>query len=75
MRVYRVLDGELVQIELSPDGVELLRGRLVEAEPDEGPVLLTGLERLGRVKLSSMPFSFLVNGTVDNHGAKYAPVV
>ncbi|HEY3766513.1 MAG TPA: hypothetical protein VGL44_15235, partial [Gaiellales bacterium] len=32
----RVLDGEVVQRELLPDGLELLAGRLVQPDPDEG---------------------------------------
>ena len=43
MGVDRVLDGELVQLELAPDGVELLFGRLDHPEPRERPVAAAGL--------------------------------
>ena len=35
MRLVRVLDGELVEVQLSREPVELLLGRVGDADPDE----------------------------------------
>src|SRR3954453_17712546 len=53
VRLDRVLDGELVEVELARDGVELLRGRLVRAEPDErGGGIAGGARGVGDVEVA-----------------------
>ena len=72
MRLDRVLDGELVEVELASHRVELVLGRLVQAEPDErlgaeGPVGV--LER----QLPGPAAPLFVHGAVDDHEPKYRP--
>ena len=67
MRVDRVLDREFVQLELPRHRVELLRGRLVEADPDEGVGAARGLERLLEREAADAPVPSLVDGAVDDH--------
>ena len=58
--VDRVLDRELVEVELAAHAVELLLGRLVQPEPHERAVALAGLERIRQPELpafSPLPFS------------------
>ena len=63
----RVLDGQLVQVELAPDRVELLRRRLDEADPGEAP----GRGRLGShagdLLVALQPVALTVDGAVDDH--------
>ena len=42
----RILDGELVEVELPAHALELFLGGLVEAEPNERPILLASVEGL-----------------------------
>ena len=67
VRVDRVLDRQLVQVELAPDGVELLLGRLVDAEPHERAVALGGLAGLGQRQVALAPAPVLVDRAVDDH--------
>jgi hypothetical protein len=69
VRLDRVLDGELVEVELPADGVELLVGRLVEPEPEErvlGSACLVGLLQL---RSPGAPTAILVDGEIDDHRA------
>ncbi len=70
VRDDRILDGQVVQLELAPDGVELLLGRLVHPDPDEGvvgPARLPGVSDLERARL---PAALLIDGAVDDHGCE-----
>jgi hypothetical protein len=71
VRLDRVLDGQLVQVELAPDRVELARARLVEPDPDEcvGPERLVGVLQ---GKLAGPAPPLLVHGAVDDHGPSIA---
>src|SRR6185295_9587344 len=74
VRLDRVLDGELVEVELAADGVELLGRRLVHAEPDEaGPVVAGGLRGLLEVEIAPAALAVLVDGAVDDHAARDSP--
>ncbi len=74
MRVDRVLDGELVQVELTANRVELVFGRLVEADPREAPRLAAALVHQLEVDLPRLSHTVLVEGHVDDHGQlKYGP--
>ena len=53
MRLDRVLDRELVEIELVRDRCELLLARLVEPEPGDGVTGLAGGVQLGEASGSA----------------------
>jgi hypothetical protein len=72
VRVDRVLDRELVQVELAADGIELLLGRLVKADPDEGIPLLARRARLQHSQLAGTATAVVVDGAVDDHGRSIA---
>ena len=62
-----VLDGELVELELAPDGVELGRGRLDQADPGEASaVVRLGAQTFDRPGPRD-PASLAVDGAVDDH--------
>ena len=65
--VDRVLDGELVQVKLEPDGLEFLLGRLVQADPNEGAVVAAGLEGVFESQVAVAAAPVLVHGAVDDH--------
>ena len=65
--VDRVLDGELVEVELPLDGVELGRGRLVEPDPDERVVVDAVRERLIEAERLLLPLPFAVEREIDDH--------
>ena len=65
VRVQSVLDGELVELELAPDDVELFVGRLVETEPDEGVLALTGCGHIGEGELTGLALPALVQRAID----------
>ncbi len=68
----RVLDRQLVEVELAGDRLELLRRRFDDAEPDEAPVVaLGGGARLveGEVVAAA---TVLVDGAVDDHTGSIA---
>src|SRR5215204_362886 len=70
-----VLDRELVQLELSPHGVELLLGRLVEADPYEGVLgVACGRELVERQVARPAP-PVLIESAVDDHGLIVAPAL
>ena len=71
--VQRVLDGELVELELAPDGVELFVGRLVETEPDEGVLALAGCGHVGEGELTGLALPSLVQRAIDDHRGVVAP--
>jgi hypothetical protein len=75
VRVDRILDGELVQVELPTDGVELLLRRLVEPDPDERVVGSTRLACVWDGELARAPATGLVDGAVDDHRVKYCAAI
>jgi len=62
-----VLDGQLVQVELAPDRVELRLVRLVKPDPDKGVVGVPGLVRLVQGHLARPALAVLVDRAVDDH--------
>jgi hypothetical protein len=58
-----------VQVELAPHGVELVLGRLVDADPHERPVALRGLAGLGERQVARTAAPILVDRAVDDHEA------
>ena len=68
MGVDRVLDRQLVQLELAPDRVELLLGR-ARSRPIQTKVswLVAGLDRVVEVHSAVAAASALVHGAVDDH--------
>ena len=71
VRLDRVLDRQLVQVELAPHRVELVLGRLVEADPDERVLLAARLMRVQDRKLARPAKPVLVDRAVDDHGTEY----
>jgi hypothetical protein len=67
VRVDRVLDGERVEVELAPERVELLLGRLVEPDPDELAGLMALVVRVTELDLAVAPDAVLVDRAVDDH--------
>jgi hypothetical protein len=67
MGLDRVLDGERVKLELALERVELLLGRLVQADPDEGVLLAAPVVRVLEVNLAVEALSLLVDRAVDDH--------
>ena len=67
MRLDRVLDGELVEAELPPDSVELVLGRLVEADPGEAARLAARLVSLLERDVTGVAVAVHVDGAVDDH--------
>src|SRR5215204_4931513 len=62
-----VLDGQLVQVELAPDRVELRLVRLVQPDPDKGVVGVPGLVRLVQGHLARPALAVLADRAVDDH--------
>jgi hypothetical protein len=74
VRLYGVLDGKLVEVELAADRVELLGRRLVHAEPDEArPVVADGLRGLLETEIARAALAVLIDGAVDDHAALDSP--
>jgi hypothetical protein len=69
MRLDRVLDGELVQVELAPDRVELVLRGLEQAEPGEGPVAPAGLISILERQLSGSAATLFIDRAIDEHDA------
>ena len=67
MRVDRVLDRQLVQLELAAHGVELLDRRLEEPDPDEGVGVAGRVVGVLESELALTAASVLVHGAVDDH--------
>ena len=67
----RVLDGELVQVELTRDRRELLGRGFDHAEPDEASVSPAGLARLLEAEAAGAAFPLFIDGAVDDHSAQY----
>ena len=72
VRLDRVLDCELVEMELARHGVELLWARLLEADPHElslGAVAVVAACLIGLAQLEAAPASLavLVYRAVDDH--------
>jgi hypothetical protein len=68
MRLDRVLDRQLVEAELAPHGVELLRRRRMEADPGEDIGDATAFVGLFEVDLAGTADAVFVQGHVDDHG-------
>ena len=62
-----VLDGELVELELAPDGVELHHGRLDQADPGEASAVLRLVAQTFDRPGPRDPASLAVDGAVDDH--------
>jgi hypothetical protein len=80
MGLDRVLDGELVEVELAGDRLELLGRGLVDTEPDEAVAgVAAGRRRPGLAELEVVgpALAPLVDGAVDDHGVSMAaaPVI
>ena len=67
----RVLDRELVQVELVRDCLELLSRRFGDAEPDEGVLGAGGVTGLVEGELPGAAPAVLVDGAVDDHRGQY----
>ncbi len=67
----RVLDRELVQVELAGDAFEFLRRGFDHAEPDEGVVGTGGIVGLLEAELTGPPLAVLIDGAIDDHPAQY----
>ena len=67
MRLDGVLDGELVEAELPPDGVELVLGRLVEADPGEAARLAARLVGFLERDVTGVAVAVHVDRAVDDH--------
>ena len=67
MRVDRVLHRERVQVELAPQRVELLLGRLVQPDPDERARLVAHVVGVLELHLAVAPLALLVDRAVDDH--------
>ncbi len=65
--VDRVLHRELVEAELAPDGVELLLGGLVEADPRERLRAMAGLEEMVERQLALVAHPSSLERVVDDH--------
>jgi hypothetical protein len=74
MRLDRILDRQLVELELPPHRVELLLRRLVEPDPHE---CVLGVARGGQLverQLAGPASPVLIQRAVDNHGPIVAPL-
>ena len=70
VRLDRIFDGERVQAELAGDGVELVVGRLVQADPHEPADLVAPLVELVERRLIRNAVAVLVDGVVDDHAVE-----
>ena len=70
VRVYGVLDGELVQPELARDVGELLVRRAVKPDPGDPAANATGRGHLREILRLQDPLAVTVDGTTDNHARK-----
>ena len=67
MRFDRVLDCELVQLELTSDSLELVLAGLIEAEPRDGIAGLAGGVQLRQIVGLSRPTTFAVDRPINDH--------
>ena len=67
MSLDRVLDRQLVEVELTADGVELRLARLDEPDPGKGAGLTARFERVVQAQLTRTPDAVLVERHVDDH--------
>ena len=67
MGVHRVLDGELVQLELAGYVGELLMGRPVEADPGNPVAIATGRRHLCEILRVGDPLAVVIDGTPNDH--------
>ncbi len=70
MRVYGVLDGELVQPELARDVGELLVRRPVQADPRDAAPGAARRRHLGDVLVLLRPLPVAIDRATDDHASK-----
>jgi hypothetical protein len=63
----RVLDRQLVQVELVLHRVELLLGRLEQSEPGERGVAPASFVCILQLELAGPPATIFVHGAIDEH--------
>ena len=74
MGVDRVVNRQLVQLELLGDGDELLLCRLIEGNPSEPVGATAGTKGFPQRTRRRKPVSISVDGAVDDHATLYFSV-
>jgi hypothetical protein len=69
----RVLDSQLVQVELAGDRLELLCCGFDHPEPNEGAILPCRFAGIVQAQAAVAASALLVDGAVGDHGKKYRP--